>query len=300
MGLSKSKMSLFAKTKQDYFLKEIGRKLLDTEIHGPHEILENEEEQDFYLNFKNHRISIPILEGYKEKAEERAFDDDTSLDAGHRKSRFAKEAVRALSLIGVIANIRKITESEGKKDLVSKVNAEIISIGDKANKFRSEYALKEIMYGIDFSVVPFAYNRANGTTERKLETAEKIIESSDFIFDLSENILALYLNIGTKYAQRIAEKLSEQYLKPMESFEGEYGYKQSMEKVLKITKELHEKKEGLFKKMGKFLDKELLARVKYPKSRITMLEGKVIVIPEDKEKIIIIDDKEKELVTKLA
>lgn len=293
-------MELFAKTKQEYFLKEIGRKLVDAGIHGPREILKDEKEQEFYLNLRNPRINIPILEGYEEKAEEEVFADYNKSDHGYQKARFAKETVRALSLIGKIAVIRRITESEGKKDLVSKINVGIISIGDKVNKFRPEYALEGTTYGIDFSAVPFAYNHADGTTERKLETAEKIIESQDYISDLSENMLALYSSIGTKHAQRIAGKLSEQYLKPIESFEGKYGHEKSVERVLEITKKLYDKREDLFKKMEKFLDKELLARTKYPNSRISKLEGKVIVIPEDKEKIITINDKEKEIATKRA
>jgi len=292
-------MELFAKTEQEYFLKEIGRKLLDTEMFGS-SALEDEKEQEFYLNLKNPGISIPILEGYREEAEEWAFNPDRRADASHKKGDFAKEAVRALSLIRRIAIIRRIAESEGKKDLVSKVNAEIISIGDKANRFRPEYVFERDMYGIDFSAVPFAYNHADKTTERKLETAEKIIEHQDYPSDLSKGILALYSDIGTKYAQRIAEKLSGQYLKPIKGFEDEYEYGKSMEKVLKITKELCDKREDLFKKMEKFLDKELLARTKYPTSRITKLEGKVIVIPEGREKIITINDKEKEIATKPA
>lgn len=286
-------MELFAKTKQEYFLKEIGRKLLDTDMFGS-SALEDEKEQEFYLNLKNPGISIPILEGYREEAEEWAFNSDRRAEASHKKDDFAKEAVRALSLI------RKITESEGKKDLISKINAEIISIGDKANEFRPEYVFEGDRYGIDFSVVPFAYNRADKTTKRKLETAEKIIENQDYPSDLSKNVLALYSGINAKHAQRIAEKLSVQYLKPIEDFEDEYDYGKSMEKVLKITKELHNKREDLFKKMEKFLDKELLARTKYPDSRITKLEGKVIVIPEDREKIITINDEEKEIATKPA
>lgn len=286
-------MELFAKTKQEYFLKEIGRKLVDTDRSGD-QILEDEKEQEFYLNLKNPKISIPILEGYREEAEELAFDHDTPLGADYKKAQFAEEAVRALSLI------RKIAESKGKKDLVSKVNAEIISIGDKANRFRSEYALEGITYGIAFSAVPFAYNHADGTTERKLKTAEKIIESQDYICDLSKNLLALYSGIGTRYAQRIAEKLSEQYLKPIENFEDEHGYKESMVRVLEITGKLYDKRENLFKKMEKFLDKELLARTKYPNSRIAELEGKVIVIPKDGEKIITINNEEKEIATKAA
>lgn len=286
-------MELFAKTKQEYFLKEIGRKLLDTEMFGS-SALEDEKEQEFYLNLKNPGISIPILEGYREEAEEWAFNPDRRAEASHKKDDFAKEAVRALSLI------RKITESGGKRDLISKINTEIISIGDKANKLRPEYVFERDMYGIDFSVVPFAYNHADKTTKRKLETAEKIIENQDYPSDLSENVLALYSGINAKHAQRIAEKLSVQYLKPIEGFEDEYEYGKSMEKVLKITKELHDKRKGLFKKMEKFLDNELLARTKYPTSRITKLEGKVIVIPEGREKIITINDKEKEIATKPA
>lgn len=287
-------MKLFAKTKQEYFLKEIGRKLVDTGMFGPVEILGNEKEQGFYLNLKNPKISIPILEGYREKAEEQAFNDDTPLGTGYRKSQFAKEAVRALSLI------RRIAEPEEKKDLISKINTEIISIGDKANRFRPEYALEGVAYGIDFSAVPFAYNYADGTTERKLETAAKIIEGQDFIHDLLENMIALYSGMGTRYAQRIAKKLSEQYLKPIKSFESKHQYKESMERVLEITGVLYNERGNLFNRMGKFLDKELLARTKYPNSRITKLEGKVIVIPEDKEKIITINDKEKEIATKRA
>lgn len=292
-------MELFAKTKQEYFLKEIGRKLVDTDRSG-NQILEDEKEQEFYLNLKNPGISIPILEGYREKAEEEVFDDYNKSDHGYKKAQFAEEAVRALSLIRRIAIIRRISESEGKKDLVSKINTEIISIGDKANKFRPEYALEGTTYGIDFSAVPFAYNHADGTTERKLETAEKIIESQNYSHDLLKNMLPLYSSIGTKYAQRIAEKLSKQYLKSIKNFEDEYNYKESMERVLKITKELYGKRENLFRKMEKFLDKELLARTKYPGSRITKLGGKVIVIPEDREKIIAINKEEKEIVTKAA
>jgi len=188
-------MELFTKTKEKLFLKEIGRKLVDIDRLAPHQALSYEQEQEFYLSLGKPEMSIPILEGSEERAEQEAFGDDTLSRSAYQKADFAKEAVRALSLI------RKIAEEEGsqtKKGLISKINAKIISIGDRTNK------------GIDFSAVPFAYNSADGTTERKLKSAEWVIESGDYISNLEENILALYSNIGNKHARRIAKKLSAQ------------------------------------------------------------------------------------------
>ncbi len=279
-------MELFAKTKEELFLKQIGRKLVDTRMFGPREILEDEKEQGFYLNLKKPEISIPILEGYEEKAEEEVFADYNKSDYDYQKAGLTKEAVRALSLI------RKIAEGEKEKGLISKVNEKIISIGDRVNKARPEYALEETTYGIDFSAVPFAYNHADGTTERKLETAEWVIESDDYLSDLKENILALYSGIGEEYAQRIAEKLSERYLKPKNE--------ENLERVLEITKALYGNRKNLFNGMGEFLDKELFARVKYPDSRIAKTDEGIIVIPKDEEKIVVINGGEKEVATQSA
>jgi len=156
------------------------------------------------------------------------------------------------------------------------------------------------MYGINFSAVPFAYNHAEGTIERKLETAEAVIRSKDFISNLEENILALYSNIGIEYAQRIAEKLSGQYIKPAENFNGEYSCEESIGRVLRITRALYSQRKDLFDGMEKFLDKELLARVKYPDSRIAKTGEGIVVIPKDEKKIVMINGEEREIATQPA
>ncbi len=179
-------MELFAKTNEELFLKKIGRKLVDTAMFGPQEILEDEKEQEFYLNLKRSEISIPILEGYGEKAEEKAFSDDTQLGCDYRKARFAEEAVRAFSLI------RKIAEREEDRNLVSKVNTKIISIGDKANKFRPEYALEGVRYGIDFAAVPDA--NIDGNDNLIWSSPEEFYFETELIEYNKEGQITIYPN----------------------------------------------------------------------------------------------------------
>jgi len=70
--------------------------------------------------------------------------------------------------------------------------------------------------------------------------------------------------------------------------------------VLRITRTLYNQRRNLFENMEKFLDKELLARVKYPESRIAKTDEGIVVIPKDGEKIIMINGGEREVATLLA
>lgn len=272
------------------FLKEIGGKLVDISQYGPRRIFENQKERSFYLEVNNPSLSIPVLRGYAEKAEEEAFRKaDYTDNTIYRRSGFAKEAVKALSLIKEI--IRQ-TDDNLSRD----VNEKIISIGDKANKSREEYALNDVQGGIDFSAVPFAYNSADRTLERKVETAEAVIKGVfEYIPDFEKNLLALYEDVGDeKSAIRIAEALNKQYLKPIEEFEHRRYFQESLERILKITKALHEKREDLFQYVGPHLKRELFAKAKYPTSRIVKSGIDLIVISAEKGNTILIGDSNQE------
>ena len=285
--------NLITGSTSELFLKDIGRRLVYTGQFEPLERLEDIEEKEFYLKMNNPFLTVPILTGYSEKAEERAFDNNESLGANYKKAGFAKEAVRALWLIKEIVK-------EEDEDLFNKTNKKIISIGDRANKSRQEYALEGVRYGIDFDAVPFAYNHAEGTLERELETVEWIIENTDFIPNLKENILAIHYCIRNEHSKRIAERLNKQYLKPVEDFKHSSDYRESLEKVLIITRVLHKKRTDLFTEMERHLDRELLAKTKYPNSKIAKIDEGVIVIPKEREKIIVVGTTEKEIITQSA